>query len=106
MISVTVRAWAASSVRDREVLAVVARVAEDCKYGQHVFTLRRTSQLQRDSARKGERGEEAALTDDAVVIGRRHVRDSDRHEARAEVEVSDQGLEDWDRGRQHQTPLM
>ena len=38
---------------------------------------------------------EPALTDNAVVVGRRHVRDSDRHEARAEVEVSDQGLEDW-----------
>ena len=36
-----------------------------------------------------------SLTDDAVVVGWRHVGDGDRHEARAEVEVGDQGLEDW-----------
>ena len=48
-----------------------------------------------EDGRKNEMCKEPALTNDAVVVGRRHVGDGDRHEARAEVEVGDQGLEDW-----------
>ena len=47
-----------------------------------------------EDGRKNEMCKEPALTNDAVVVGRRHVGDGDRHEARAEVEVGDQGLED------------